>query len=76
MVLCSFVGFGSMKMIPCGQKHVGIFSVIKYSVRIVYRSILQNRIFTNTEQKYMMLLPCSARTPDDGREMPETCRVV
>jgi len=29
----------------------------KYRVRINYRMILQNRIFTNTEQKYMMLLP-------------------
>jgi hypothetical protein len=28
-----------------------------YRVRINYRSILQNHIFTNTEQKYMMLLP-------------------
>jgi hypothetical protein len=26
-------------------------------VRINYRGILQNHIFTNTEQKYMMLLP-------------------
>jgi hypothetical protein len=30
---------------------------IKYRVRINYRSTLQNHIFTNTEQKYMMLLP-------------------
>jgi hypothetical protein len=29
----------------------------KYRVRINYRSILQNHIFTNTEQKYMTLLP-------------------
>jgi len=29
----------------------------KYRVRINYRRILQNHIFTNTEQKYMMLLP-------------------
>ena len=29
----------------------------KYSVRIKYRRILQNHIFTNTEQKHMMLLP-------------------
>jgi len=28
-----------------------------YRVRINYRRILQNHIFTNTEQKYMMLLP-------------------
>ena len=28
-----------------------------YKVRINYRRILQNYIFTNTEQKYMMLLP-------------------
>jgi hypothetical protein len=28
-----------------------------YRVHINYRSILQNHIFTNTEQKYMMLLP-------------------
>jgi hypothetical protein len=33
-------------------------SSVKYRVRInYYRSILQNYIFTNTEQKYMMLLP-------------------
>jgi len=30
---------------------------IKYRVRINYRRILQNHIFTNTEQKYMKLLP-------------------
>jgi hypothetical protein len=30
---------------------------IKYRVSINYRRILQNNIFTNTEQKYMMLLP-------------------
>jgi len=30
---------------------------IKYRVRINYRRILQNHIFTNTEQKYLMLLP-------------------
>jgi hypothetical protein len=29
----------------------------KYRVRINYWSSLQNHIFTNTEQKYMMLLP-------------------
>jgi len=28
-----------------------------YRVRINYRRILQNLIFTNTEQKHMMLLP-------------------
>jgi len=28
-----------------------------YRVRINYRRNLQNHIFTNTEQKYMMLLP-------------------
>ena len=28
-----------------------------YRVRINYRRILQNHIFTSTEQKYMMLLP-------------------
>jgi hypothetical protein len=28
-----------------------------HRVRINYRRILQNHIFTNTEQKYMMLLP-------------------
>ena len=31
--------------------------VCMYRVRIKYRNILQNHIFTNTEQKYMMLLP-------------------
>jgi hypothetical protein len=29
----------------------------KYRVHINYHSVLQNHIFTNTEQKYMMLLP-------------------
>jgi len=28
-----------------------------YSVLVNYRRILQNHIFTNTEQKYMTLLP-------------------
>ena len=28
-----------------------------HRVRINYRRILQNHIFTSTEQKYMMLLP-------------------
>jgi len=36
-------------------KHVAIF--ILYRVRINYRRILQTHIFTNTEQKYMMLVP-------------------
>jgi hypothetical protein len=30
---------------------------IIYMLRRNYRRILQNHIFTNTEQKYMMLLP-------------------
>ena len=30
---------------------------LKYRVRVNYRRILQNHIFTNTEQKSMMLLP-------------------
>ena len=34
-----------------------VHSAYKYRVRINYRGILQNHIFTNTEQKYMMLLP-------------------
>jgi hypothetical protein len=29
----------------------------KHKVHINYRSIFQNHIFTNTKQKYMMLLP-------------------
>ena len=29
----------------------------QYRVRISYRRILRNRIFTYTEQKYTMLLP-------------------
>jgi hypothetical protein len=29
----------------------------KYRVSVNYRRILQNNIFTNTEQKYMMLIP-------------------
>ena len=33
------------------------FNLLTYRVRINYRRILQNHIFTNTEQKYMMLLP-------------------
>jgi len=32
-----------------------------YRVRINYRRILQNHIFTKTEQKYMMLLPFEKR---------------
>jgi len=32
-------------------------NTLKYRVRINYRRILQNHIFTNTEEKYMMLLP-------------------
>jgi hypothetical protein len=32
-------------------------STAEYRVRINYQRILQNYIFTNTEQKYMMLLP-------------------
>ena len=35
---------------------------LKYRVRINYRRILQNHIFTNTEQKYMMLLPFESPT--------------
>jgi len=35
----------------------GAYKPIKYRVRINYRKILQSHIFTNTEQKYMMLLP-------------------
>jgi hypothetical protein len=31
--------------------------IIKYRMCINYRSILQNHIFTNIKQKYMMLLP-------------------
>jgi uncharacterized membrane protein len=43
----------SEKLILCGN----IIRVLIYRVRINYRSILQNLIFTNTEQKYMILLP-------------------
>jgi len=28
LVLCGIVWFGSLMMIPCGLKHVGIFSVM------------------------------------------------
>ena len=31
--------------------------ILMYRVRTNYRRILQNHIFTNTEQKYIMLLP-------------------
>jgi len=32
-------------------------SILVYRVHISYRRILQNHVFTNTEQKYMTLLP-------------------
>jgi hypothetical protein len=31
--------------------------IFKFRLGINYRSILKNHIFTNSEQKYMMLLP-------------------
>ena len=37
-------------------------SSIPYRMRINYRRILQNHIFTDTEQKYMMLLPLERHT--------------
>jgi len=40
----------------CMEK-CGITLYVKYRVRINYRRNLQNHIFTNTDQKYMMLLP-------------------
>ena len=43
----------------------------KYRVRINYRRILQNHIFTNTEHKYMMLLPFESPTTSKG-----TTRIV
>ena len=40
------------------KKNVGHFAGRpKYRVHVNYQRILQNHIFTNTEQKYMMLLP-------------------
>ena len=49
-MLCLSVGasFGVAIYVPFGST---------YRVRINYRRILQNYIFTNTEQKYMTLLP-------------------
>ena len=43
-------------------RHIGLslslsLSIYIYRVRINYRRIFQSHIFTNTEQKYMMLLP-------------------
>jgi hypothetical protein len=37
------------------QQHY--YVIVFYTVGIDYRSILQNHIFTNTEHKYLMLLP-------------------
>jgi len=34
-----------------------VTETMNYRVRINYRRILQNHIFTNTEQKYMMFPP-------------------
>jgi len=49
---------GSFKITFERSKSVPQFRNIVMSLRHVhYRVILQNRIFTNTEQKYMMLLP-------------------
>jgi hypothetical protein len=45
------------KMFYSLMSSVGTFLFAKYKVRINYWRILQNRIFTDTEQKYMMLLP-------------------
>jgi hypothetical protein len=42
-------------------------------VRVNYRSIMQNHIFTNTEQKYMMLLPFAIRTRP---EPPQNCYIA
>ena len=38
-------------------------------MRVNYRRILQNHIFTNTEQKYMMLLPFES--PTTSKTLPE-----
>jgi hypothetical protein len=38
-----------------------------YRVRINYRSIFQSHLFTNTEQKYMMLLPLERGIPGGWR---------
>jgi hypothetical protein len=61
IVCCKFAAF-----IPvCARLYVqlqfpavsGFAPLFIYRVRINYRRILQNRIFTNTEQKHMILLP-------------------
>jgi len=41
----------------CSASYFSLSVTTKYKVRINYRRILQNHIFTNTEQKYTMLLP-------------------
>jgi hypothetical protein len=50
-----------MPMRVADSNEVGRFSSLSllyvYRLRINYWRILQNHIFTNTEQKYMMLLP-------------------
>ena len=54
-------------------------NVAIYRERINYRRILQNHIFTNTEQKYMMLLPferemfCSFVVTLNAFDMRPTC---
>jgi hypothetical protein len=42
------------------SRNLTILKLLIYKVRINYRRILQNHIFTNTEQKYMILQlgPC------------------
>jgi len=61
IVCCKFAAF-----IPvCARLYVqlqypavsGFAPLFIYRVRINYRRILQNLIFANTEQKYMMLIP-------------------
>ena len=47
----------SVVFFPRGSSQLPIFTLSKYRVRINYRRILQNHIFTNTEHKYMKLLP-------------------
>ena len=48
---------GPCRAETCRNVTVWIKLILKYRVRINYRRILTNHIFTNTEHKCMMLLP-------------------
>jgi len=59
MTPCGLVDRSAMLDSPISQQTVTLSGkpTAQYRVRINHRRILQNHIFTNTEQKYMLLLP-------------------